>query len=113
MTSPVVGWFALILPLVSPPGFIASDQEKVETAVLAGKVVELAKALKATGLSFDEEPIAKQVVLQGSDGTLTPLLSDDASRALFLDERLRNRPIEIVGRRHRGLPYLQVVSFKV
>jgi hypothetical protein len=113
MTLPLAGWFALILPLVSAQGGTAGDKAKAETVVLTGKVVELTTVLKASGLSFDEEPVARQVVLQGADGSSTPLLSDEASRALFVDDRLRNRPIEIVGRRHPGLPYLQVVSIKV
>jgi hypothetical protein len=113
MASPLSGWFALILALASAQGGAAADKGKVETVVLTGKVVELTAVLKASGLTVDEDPIAKQVVLQGDDGVVTPLLSDDASRALFLDARLRNRPAEIVGRRHPGLPYLQVVSIKV
>ncbi len=61
----------------------------------------------------DLEPIAKQAVLLGEDGTITPLLSDEASRALFLDDRLRNRPAEVRGQRYAGVPYLQVINFKV
>jgi hypothetical protein len=80
-----------------------------------GKVLTLAQALEARhlGLKPDPDPIAKQVVLLADDGTIIPLLSDDASRALFLDERLRNGRSEIKGRRFAGVPYLQVVSFKV
>ena len=64
-------------------------------------------------IHVDPEPIAKQVVLVGEDGAITPLLSDEASRALFLDERLRDRPVEIRGKRFRGVPYLQVITFKI
>jgi hypothetical protein len=115
MTLPPAGWIALILLVAPAPGSptVGIDKAKGEAAVLTGRVVELATALKASGLGFDEEPIARQVVLQGSDGSLTPLLSDEASRALFLDKRLRDRPAEITGRRYPGLPYLQVVTFKV
>jgi hypothetical protein len=70
-------------------------------------------ALKEKGLPCDSGPIEKQVVLREADGSLEPLLSDEASRALFLDERLRNRPAEIRVRRHAGLPFVQVLSFKV
>jgi hypothetical protein len=76
-------------------------------------VVELTDALKPLGLSFDSEPIARQVVLKDDAGALTPLLSDDASRALFADKRLRGRRAELRGRRYPGLPYFQVVSFQV
>ena len=69
----------------------------------------LAEALSRREIEADPEPIAKQVVLLGEDGSITPLFSDEASRALFLDERLRDRRAEIQGRRFRGVPYLQVV----
>ncbi|WP_250846886.1 hypothetical protein [Aquisphaera insulae] len=86
-----------------------------QDVVLRGKVLPLATALRQAraDLRFDAGPVEKQVALVGNDGELLPLLSDEASRALFLDERLRDRPVEIKGRRLRGLPYLQVVSFKV
>jgi hypothetical protein len=86
-----------------------------ESVTLRGKVLMLADALKARGLELapDPEPIAKQVVIVGKDGTMTPLLSDETSRALFLDERLRNRDARIVGRRFTGVPYLQVVTIEV
>ncbi len=75
----------------------------------------MADALASRDLKIkpDAEPIAKQVVLVAEDGAIIPLLSDDASRAFFLDERLRNCRSEIQGRRFAGVPYLQVVSFKV
>jgi hypothetical protein len=78
-------------------------------------VLTLAEALASRDLKIkpDSGPIEKQVVLLAEDGAIIPLLSDDASRALFLDERLRNCRSEIQGRRYVGLPYLQVVSFKV
>jgi hypothetical protein len=75
----------------------------------------LVEALAARNLSIkpDPEPISKQVVLLADDGTIVPILSDDASRALFLDDRLRHRPSEIQGRRFAGVPYVQVITFKV
>jgi hypothetical protein len=111
MTLPLAGWFALCL-VQAAPGASASDA-KTEAVTLTGRVVELATVLKESGLVCDTEPVAKQVVLRSDDGAIVPLLSDEGSRALFLDARLRNRPIEISARRHAGLPYLQVVSFRV
>ena len=86
-----------------------------ETVTLRGKVVTLVQALQSRGLGLkpDTEPIAKQIVLVAEDGSIVPLLSDDGSRALFVDERLRNCRSEIKGRRFAGVPYIQVVSFKV
>jgi hypothetical protein len=82
---------------------------------MRGRVVTLAAALQAAkpDIHVDPEPIAKQVVLLGDDGAITPLLSDEASRALFLDDRLRDHPAEVRGKRFAGVPYLQVVTFRV
>jgi hypothetical protein len=86
---------------------------KVESVTLRGKVVDLAGVLKSKGIAADSEPIAGQVVMAADDGSFVPLVSDEASRALFLDKRLRDRKVEVVGRKLSGLPYLQVVNFKV
>lgn len=109
MTSLTAGWTALILSLTLGAGKAAPK----ESVTVAGEVIELSAALKSLGLPFDADPVAKQVVLRERNGTLSPLLSDDASRALFVDERLRDRPLELKGNRFPGLPYIQVISFKV
>jgi hypothetical protein len=108
MAWPLVGWLALMLPLAAPP-----DGPADRAVVMSGKVVELSTVLKELGWSVDAGPIAGQVVLREASGAITPILSDEASRALFLDARLRERAIEVRGRRHEGFPYLQVVSFRV
>ena len=102
-----------LLLLALAHGAIAAGQ--AEDVILKGKVVTLAAALEhvKVGVHVDPEPIARQIVLLGDDGTITPLLSDEASRALFLDERLRDRPAEMRGKRFPGVPYLQVVTFKI
>ena len=101
--------FILLALSADAPG----DSSRPKVSTLKGQVVELTKALKEQGQTFDEAPIATQVVLKDQDNTLTPLLSDDASRALFQDERLRDRPAELRVRRLPKLPYVQVLSFKV
>lgn len=103
---------ACLLACLFAPGSEAPAPQP-EPVTLTGTVVELTAALKDLGVPADPEPVANQVVLTGDDGTITPLLSDPASRALFQDDRLRRRRVEVRGRRFVGLPYLQVVSFKV
>jgi hypothetical protein len=109
-----MGWLALggIGAAVDSP---ASPVRATEDVTIRGKVVTLVAALQAASpeLHVDREPIAKQVVILGDDGSITPLLSDEASRALFLDDRLRDRPAEVRGKRIAGVPYLQVITFKV
>jgi hypothetical protein len=106
-------WLVFLLALASAAW--SDPTSPSELVTLRGKVVTLVQALQSRGLGLkpDPEPIAKQIVLLAEDGTVVPLLSDDGSRALFVDERLRNCPSEIKGRRFTGVPYIQVLSFKV
>jgi hypothetical protein len=96
-----------------PPPPAGAAEGRYESVRLTGTVIALTDALKSFGLAADPEPIGQQVVLKGDDGTITPLVCDTASRALFRDPRLRNRRTEIEGRRRKGLPYLQVVSLRI
>jgi len=87
-----------------------SEPTQVEAT---GRVVLLSEALDAFDLPTRQPPIADQVVLAREDGSIAPLLYNVGSRALFEDERLRDRPAKIVARHFEGLPYLQVLSFQV
>jgi hypothetical protein len=106
----LINWLGFLPEL---PILTHTPAQTANPATLTGKVVMLTQAIKDLDLEFDAEPIARQVVVVGDDDAITPLLSSDASRALFQDERLRNRRVEIRGNRFRGLPYVQVVSFRV
>ena len=105
-------WLALGCLGLWPTPCPAADP-RPEPATLTGKAITLAEALRPGGPTVDPEPANSQVVVVGEDGSITPLLSDDASRALFRDERLRNRKVEIRGRRAAGSPFVQVVTYKV
>src|SRR5262245_25284779 len=100
----------LLLGVAAPA---AGAPPKPDVVTLQGTVVELSAALQGLGLRADRDTVARQVVLKGTDGTITPLLCDDASRALFVDARLRNRRAEIDARKFPGLPYIQVLTFRV
>jgi hypothetical protein len=106
---------AFCLWILSATLAVTAPPPTPETITVRGKVLLLAEAIKTRTLPIapDAEPIARQVVILGEDGTVTPLLSDETSRALFLDSRLRNRNAQVVGRRYSGLPYLQVVTIEV
>lgn len=100
----------LLLALALPP---APDQDAPREVTLRGTVVPLAAVLADREIVADAPPIEKQLVLKGGDGAVTPLLSNGASKALFLDARLRDRPAEITGWLHPGLPYLEPVAVRV
>lgn len=110
----MIAWIAPALIAVLPP--IPADDatgEGPETVTLRGEVVRLVEALGPFGVPEQQGPIDGQVVLRRDGGAIVPLLYNVGSRAFFEDDRLRNRPAELVARTMEGLPYLQVVSARV
>jgi hypothetical protein len=101
--------------LVSWVAAAAPPQAVSRIGTLRGKVLLLTDALKLRipAVKVDSDPIARQVALVADDGAITPLLDDDSSRALFVDDRLRNCRAELEGRWFTGVPYFQVISFKI
>ena len=73
-----------------------------------GKVVLVREAMARRKIEAREE-IDKQVALETESGELIPIVPDWRGRAFFQDEHLRNRPVELVGKRSKGVPYLQVL----
>jgi hypothetical protein len=108
------GFLAGVLALIcaGPPTSPASKPAEV---TLRGKVVTLGSALRSLGMemTLDPESTAHEIVLLGEDRSITPLFRDEATRAFFLDERLRDCRAELHGRRFPGVPYLQVSSFQI
>ena len=81
----------------------ASSQE-----LFRGKVVFVREALARRKIEAREE-FDKQVALETESGELIPIVPDWRGRAFFQDEHLRNRAVELVGKRAKGVPYLQVL----
>jgi hypothetical protein len=73
-----------------------------------GKVVKLREALKRRQIDAREE-FDKQVALETPEGEIIPIVPDWRGRAFYQDQRLRDRDVELVGRRKPGVPYLQVL----
>lgn len=109
------GFLAGLFVLISAVLPTAPGTTRGTEVTLRGKVVTLGAALKTLGVEVkaDPESIASDVVILSEDRSITPIFRDDASRALFLDERLRDRRAEVHGRRFPGVPYLQVSTFQV
>ena len=91
----------------------APSKDDAVKEIVSGKVVKLADALKARGIKSYVEEIKEQVVLVTEQGELVPIVPDWRGRAFYQDERLRDRPVEIRGKRFQGVPYLQVITFKI
>jgi hypothetical protein len=89
------------------------DLRAPRTVTLSGTVLTLDEALKERSITADPEPSGRQIVLKSDRSAIIPVLSNGASRALYLDERLRGRPAELKGLLHEGLPYLDVLNIRV
>ncbi len=92
---------------------VAVRGDEPESVTLSGRVQTLEQVLKDRRITVDTTLVADQVVLLSPEGTVSPLLPNGASKAFFLDERLRDRPAEVTAWRHSGLPFLEVVSVRV
>jgi hypothetical protein len=96
-------------PAASPPAETASTSTpEVEKRLYVGRVVRLSEALKKRGVEFAPE-MDSHVVLETAQGELLPILADWRGRAFYQDERLRNRPVELVAHRRADVGYLQVL----
>lgn len=78
--------------------------------ILSGKVVRLAEALKQRGIKSYVDEIKDQVVLVTEQGELVPIVPDWRGRAFYQDERLRDRAVDLVVNRRKGVPWVQVLS---
>jgi hypothetical protein len=93
---------AVSLPAAEPPAF--------ELATLRGRVVYQNEALaEKFGIASVEEAKERTLALQTADGQLVPLVEDVRGRAFRADERLRKAEVELLVRRYRGSPALQVI----
>lgn len=88
----------------------AASQEGVEKVFYVGEVVLLPEAFRRRGVKSYAEEIAQTAVLYTTDGEIVPVVPDWRGRALFQDERLRERPVELVVNRRPGVPWVSVLS---
>lgn len=91
----------------APKTGVPKDKDTTPKELFSGKVVYLQEALKRRGVKAAEE-FKTQVVLETDAGELIPIVPDWRGRALFQDERLRNRQVDLIGSRQKAAPYLQV-----
>jgi hypothetical protein len=92
--------------------WLFADEKRVDftTETIRGRVVYLAEAMeKQTGLSSVSEARERVLALQTAKGQLIPILEDVRGRAFRRDERLRDIDLELVVRRFKNSPLVQVI----
>ena len=83
---------------------------KYITETLRGKVVWLSEALsRKHGVRLDADAAETVVALETADGELIPLMKEDRGRGFWKDARLRGVDLELVVRRYKGVPVVQVI----
>lgn len=95
-------------PKPKSPATASPKKPEPKKELFAGKVVLLQDALKNRDIKVADE-MKLQAVLETKTGELIPIAADWRGRAFFQDKKLRDRPVEIVGYRRPGIPYLQAL----
>ncbi len=85
-------------------------QRPYVTETIRGRVVWLEDALKR-GFGVTTEPAAAEssVVVETTDGKLWPVVPDTRGQAFAVDERLRDRELQLLVRRYDDVPMVQVI----
>lgn len=87
-----------------------SAEPEYHTERVRGRVVFLAAALKEEfGISTVDEVAEHSLALQTPDGSLLPLVENLRGRAFRKDDRLRDRDLELLVRRYRRQPFVQIL----
>jgi hypothetical protein len=88
----------------------ADDKPDFSTQTLRGRVVFFADAMeKQTGVRAVPEARERVLALETTAGDLVPLVEDVRGRAFRRDERLRQMDVELVVRRYRQSPLVQIL----
>lgn len=97
-------------PAVAKPDDKAQPTPKYTTETLRGRVVWMAEALRRRyGIDTDDDAAHASAALETAGGELYPLVKDFRGRGFWLDPRLHELDLELVVRRYKGSPAVQVV----
>lgn len=107
----------LVATAVLPPLCRAEPQETRETQpvphetlTVRGRVVWLSEAItRLHGIQTVPESRDRTLALETDAGELYPIVEDIRGRAFRRDERLRKMNVELLARRYRGSPMLQII----
>ncbi len=80
------------------------------TESVRGKVVWLNEAVaRKYGVRLDADAAESVAALETADGELIPIMKEDRGRGFWKDARLRGIDLELLVRRYKGLPMVQVI----
>ena len=103
-------WLLVAGALVASGVLALADEPQFALETHRGHVVFLHEALaRRFGITTVPEAAERTLALEKADGTLIPIVEDVRGRAFRADERLRQPEVEVLARRHRGSPAIQVI----
>lgn len=98
-----------VLVLVGAVAHCAESPE-FATESLRGKVQWTADALQARfGIESDPDAAHNSVSLVTPKGEVYPIVKDVRGRGFFQDAQLRDREMELLVRRYKGSPFIQII----
>ena len=117
LQTPQILIFSFAILLAAAQFGIAAGQhpqqepaKKFEVLTLRGRVVWLAEAMaRRHGVKTVPEAADRVLALETADGGLYPLAEDIRGRGFRRDPRLRSVDLELLARRYRGAPVIQVI----
>lgn len=87
-----------------------AGRSEFETLTLQGRVVWMSEALlRRHGIREVPEAAERALAIETRDGQLCPLVEDTRGRAFRADPRLRNIDVELLVRRYRHSPSVQII----
>ncbi|REJ66157.1 MAG: hypothetical protein DWQ31_15845 [Planctomycetota bacterium] len=92
------------------PAAKLTPAQKFSTITLRGRIVWLNDALlRRFAIATAADAREQMLALETDDGEIHPVVEDTRGHAFRLDPRLRERPVEVLARRHEGSPLIQVI----
>lgn len=107
-----IGLLAALLAMIPANAISAEPDAKpaYTTQSLRGRVVFMAEALERLhGVKSVADAKENTLALETPQGKLYPLVEDKRGHSFRLDKRLMNTPVELLVRRHKGSPAIQVI----
>lgn len=98
------------VPLSAPSG-AEERAARFELITVRGRVVFFGEAFQRLhGIKLVEEARERTLAIETPTGELLPLVEDVRGRGFRNDERLRSYDVELLARRYRGSPALQILK---
>ncbi len=106
----ILNWFTVAALVLFTGAEPSPERAAPPKQLFRGEVLKTVDALKRLDVKAYPQELQEQVALLTADNEIIPILPDWRGRAFYQDGKLRERPVELIGYRRPGVPYLQVLT---